>query len=33
MSKSGSLPIVLNKYIPDKAIVQSILGIQRPERG
>ncbi|MEC0226449.1 extracellular solute-binding protein [Paenibacillus alba] len=31
MSKSGSLPIVLNKYIPDKAIVQSILGIQRPD--
>ncbi|SEB50567.1 extracellular solute-binding protein [Paenibacillus sp. GP183] len=31
MSKSGSLPIVLNKYLPDKAIVQSILGIQRPD--
>ncbi|MFC4810986.1 extracellular solute-binding protein [Paenibacillus sp. GCM10023250] len=31
MSKSGSLPIVLNKYMPDNAIVQSILGIQRPE--
>ncbi|NBD22954.1 extracellular solute-binding protein [Paenibacillus sp. T1] len=31
MSKSGSLPIVLNKYMPDHAIVQSILGIQRPE--
>jgi putative aldouronate transport system substrate-binding protein len=31
MSKSGSLPIVLNKYVPDKAIVQSILGIQRPD--
>ncbi|QJD87713.1 extracellular solute-binding protein [Cohnella herbarum] len=31
MSKSGSLPIVLNKYIPDNAIVQSILGIERPE--
>ncbi|NRF95661.1 extracellular solute-binding protein [Paenibacillus frigoriresistens] len=31
MSKSGSLPIVLNKYIPEKAIVQSILGIERPE--
>jgi putative aldouronate transport system substrate-binding protein len=31
MSKSGSLPIVLNKYMPDKAIVQSILGIQRPD--
>ncbi|MBW7453426.1 extracellular solute-binding protein [Paenibacillus sepulcri] len=31
MSRSGSLPIVLNKYIPDKAIVQSILGIQRPD--
>ncbi|UJF32197.1 extracellular solute-binding protein [Paenibacillus hexagrammi] len=31
MSKSGSLPIVLNKYIPDKAIVQSVLGIQRPD--
>ncbi|CAI6085733.1 extracellular solute-binding protein [Cohnella sp. JJ-181] len=31
MSKSGSLPIVLNKYIPDQAIVQSALGIERPE--
>ncbi|QGQ97321.1 extracellular solute-binding protein [Paenibacillus psychroresistens] len=31
MSKSGSLPWVLNKYIPDNAIVQSILGIERPE--
>lgn len=31
MSKEGSLPIVLNKYIPDKAIVQSVLGIQRPD--
>jgi putative aldouronate transport system substrate-binding protein len=31
MSKSGSLPIVLNKYIPDNAVVQSILGIERPE--
>ncbi|SFJ85649.1 putative aldouronate transport system substrate-binding protein [Paenibacillus sp. UNC496MF] len=31
MSKSGSLPIVLNRYMPDNAIVQSILGIQRPE--
>lgn len=31
MSKKGSLPIVLNKYIPDNAIVQSILGAQRPE--
>lgn len=31
MSRKGSLPIVLNKYMPDKAIVQSILGIQRPE--
>jgi putative aldouronate transport system substrate-binding protein len=31
MSKSGSLPIVLNKYIPDNAMIQSILGIQRPE--
>jgi len=31
MSKEGSLPIVLNKYIPDHAIVQSVLGIQRPD--
>ena len=31
MSKEGSLPIVLNKYIPDHALVQSVLGIQRPE--
>lgn len=31
MSKSGSLPIVLNKYIPDNALVQSVLGIERPE--
>ncbi|MFB9273795.1 extracellular solute-binding protein [Cohnella cellulosilytica] len=31
MAKSGSLPIVLNEYIPDNAIVQSVLGIQRPE--
>ena len=31
MSKSGSLPWVLNKYIPENAIVQSILGIERPE--
>jgi len=31
MSASGSLPWVLNKYIPENAIVQSILGIERPE--
>lgn len=31
MSKEGSLPIVLNKYIPDNALVQSVLGIQRPD--
>ncbi|CAM4403583.1 extracellular solute-binding protein [Paenibacillus alkaliterrae] len=31
MSKSGSLPWVLNKYIPENAMVQSILGIERPE--
>jgi len=31
LSESGSLPWVLNKYIPENAIVQSILGIQRPE--
>jgi putative aldouronate transport system substrate-binding protein len=31
MSKGGSLPIVLNRYEPDGAVVQSILGIRRPE--
>lgn len=31
MSNSGSLGHVLNEYIPDGAVVQSILGIQRPE--
>jgi putative aldouronate transport system substrate-binding protein len=31
MSKSGSLPWVLSEYIPDNAVVQSILGIERPE--
>jgi putative aldouronate transport system substrate-binding protein len=31
MNKNGSLQIVLNKYQPDGAVVQSILGIQRPE--
>lgn len=31
MNKSGSLQIVLNRYQPDNAVVQSILGIQRPD--
>jgi putative aldouronate transport system substrate-binding protein len=31
MSSKGSLSWALNKYIPEKAVVQSILGIQRPE--
>lgn len=31
MNKSGSLQIVLNRYEPDNAVVQSILGIQRPD--
>jgi putative aldouronate transport system substrate-binding protein len=31
MNKSGSLQIVLNKYQPDNAVVQSILGIRRPD--
>jgi putative aldouronate transport system substrate-binding protein len=31
MSKNGSLQIVLNRYEPDGAVVQSILGIKRPE--
>ena len=31
MSKSGSLPIVLNSYEPDGAMVQSILGSERPD--
>jgi putative aldouronate transport system substrate-binding protein len=31
MNKNGSLQIVLNRYMPDNAVVQSILGIKRPE--
>ncbi|MGA2974302.1 MAG: extracellular solute-binding protein [Spirochaetia bacterium] len=31
MSKNGSLQIVLNRYQPDNAVVQSILGILRPD--
>ncbi len=31
MNKNGSLQIVLNRYMPDNAVVQSIMGIRRPE--
>lgn len=31
MSAKGSLPWVLNKYQPENAVVQSVMGIQRPE--
>ncbi len=31
MNKNGSLQIVLNKYMPDNAVVQSLMGIRRPE--
>jgi putative aldouronate transport system substrate-binding protein len=31
MSKTGSLQWVINKYEPDKAVVKSALGLERPE--